>query len=200
MPPNANTDQIRLSEDDLHLFREGTHFHLYEKMGSHVAMAGGKPGTRFAVWAPNAEQLSVVGDFNGWNPDAHPLSSRGNSGIWEGFVAGVGVGTRYKYHVRGPNGYRFDKTDPYAFSCRGRPDTASVVTDLSYTWDDAEWMTNRKGRNGLTAPTCVYEMHLGSWRRKPDEGNRSLTYRELAAVVARLRRRATGSRTSNSCR
>jgi 1,4-alpha-glucan branching enzyme len=138
---------------------------------------------RFAVWAPNAGRVSVVGDFNHWAADATPLHPRGTSGVWEGFVEGVGVGGRYKYHVRGPNGYRFDKTDPYAFACEVAPDTASVVSDLTYTWRDGEWMTHRKGRNGLTAPCAVYEMHLGSWRRKPEEGNRPLTYRELADVL-----------------
>src|SRR6266581_9412434 len=146
-----------LSADDLYLFNEGRHYHLYEKLGAHRAEAGGRPGVRFAVWAPSANRMFVTGDFNGWNPGVHPLKPRGNSGIWEGFIEGVELGARYKYHVNGPNGYRFDKTDPYAFACEIAPDTASVVTDLSYTWGDVEWMTNRKGRNGLTAPTSVYE-------------------------------------------
>ncbi len=181
--PPIRYDHSWLSADDLHLFNEGSHYHLYEKLGAHTAEADGRPGVRFAVWAPNADRMTVIGDFNAWNPDAHPLQQRGGSGIWEGFVEGIGVGTRYKYHVRGPAGYRFDKTDPYAFSCQVAPDTASVVTDLSYSWNDTEWLTHRKGRNGLTAPTSVYEMHIGSWRRRPEDGNRSLTYRELAAVL-----------------
>jgi len=182
--PSVHHDQSWLSADDLHLFNEGSHYHLYEKLGAHRAQSNGKLGVRFAVWAPSAKRMTVTGDFNGWNTESHPLQPRGSSGIWEGFIEGVELGTRYKYHVRGPNGYRFDKADPYAFSCEIAPDTASIVTDLSYTWNDPEWMSNRKGRNGLTAPVSVYEMHIGSWRRKADEGNRSLTYRELAPVLA----------------
>jgi len=182
--PSVRHDQSWLSADDLHLFNEGSHYHLYEKLGAHRTQSNGKPGVRFAVWAPSAKRMTVTGDFNGWNTESHPLEPRGSSGIWEGFIEGIDLGTRYKYHVRGPNGYRFDKADPYAFSCEIAPDTASIVTDLSYTWNDPEWMSNRKGRNGLTAPVSVYEMHIGSWRRKADEGNRSLTYRELAPVLA----------------
>jgi 1,4-alpha-glucan branching enzyme len=179
--PPVRHDNSWLSADDLHLFNEGRHYHLYEKLGAHQTESGGRPGVRFAVWAPSAIRMSVTGDFNRWNPDAHPLQPRGNSGIWEGFIEGVELGARYKYHVNGPNGYRFDKADPYAFSCEVAPDTGSVVTDLSYAWGDTEWMTHRKGRNGLTAPTSVYEMHIGSWRRQAD--GRPLTYRELAAVL-----------------
>ncbi len=175
------TDRSWLSADDLHLFNEGRHYHLYEKLGSHVAEADGRRGARFAVWAPSAHRMTVTGDFNGWNPDSHALQQRGSSGLWEGFIEGVGPGTRYKYHVRGPNGYTFDKADPYAFSCEVAPDTGSVVTDLAYTWADTEWMTHRNGRNGLTAPVSVYEMHIGSWRRKPD--GTSLSYRELATAL-----------------
>lgn len=176
-------DVSGLSDDDLHLFNEGSHYHLYEKLGAQAYESNGRKGTRFAVWAPSARRMSVTGDFNGWDPESHVLAPRGRSGIWEGFIEGVGPGTRYKYHVRGPNNYRFDKGDPYAFFCEVAPDTGSVVTDLSYKWTDTEWMTNRKGRNSHTAPTCVYEMHIGSWRRKPQEGNRSLSYRELAEVL-----------------
>ncbi len=179
-PHPIRHDGSWLSADDLHLFNEGSHYHLYEKLGAHQAELGGRSGVRFAVWAPSAERMTVVGDFNKWNTESHPLQLRGNSGIWEGFIEGIGLGARYKYHVRGPKGYRFDKSDPYAFFCEVAPDTGSVVTDLTYTWSDTEWMSNRKGRNGLTAPISVYEMHLGSWKRNPGEGNRSLTYRELA--------------------
>ena len=179
----ATHDPSWLTADDLYLFNEGQHFNLYEKFGAHAAEAGGRAGVRFAVWAPNAERISVIGDFNHWDAEADPLKPRGGSGVWEGFVEGVGVGARYKYHMRGANGYRFDKTDPYAFACELSPATGSIVTDLAYRWRDGEWMANRKGRNGLTAPTSAYEVHLGSWRRKPEEGNRSLTYRELAEVL-----------------
>lgn len=177
-------DVTWLSSDDFYLFNEGTHYHLYEKLGAHRAEVEGRPGVRFAVWAPGAHRMSVIGDFNGWNPDSHLLHARGQSGIWEGFIEDLGLGCRYKYHVRGQNGYRFDKTDPYAFACQVAPETASLVTELEYAWSDDEWMMHRQGRNGLTAPVSVYEMHLGSWRRKPDDGNRSLTYRELAPVLA----------------
>jgi 1,4-alpha-glucan branching enzyme len=172
-----------LSADDLYLFNEGTHYRLFDKLGAHPAVESGRRGTRFAVWAPNAERMTVTGDFNGWNTDSHDLLPRGSSGIWEGFLEGVGAGARYKYHVSGPAGYRFDKTDPYAFACETSPDTASIVTELVYSWNDAEWMANRKGRNGLSAPTSVYEMHIGSWRRKPEEGDRPLSYRELAGLL-----------------
>jgi 1,4-alpha-glucan branching enzyme len=177
-------DHSWLSPDDLYLFNEGNHYRLFDKLGAHPAELDGRPGVRFAVWAPSAGRLSVTGDFNGWNPDSHAMQARGNSGIWEGFIEGVTTGLRYKYHVRGPGGYRFDKTDPYAFTCQVAPETASVVADLSYRWKDAEWMGQRQGRNGLTAPISVYEMHLGSWRRKPEEDNRWLTYRELAPLLA----------------
>jgi 1,4-alpha-glucan branching enzyme len=176
-------DVSGLSADDLHLFNEGRHYHLFEKLGAHAIEVDGRQGTRFAVWAPNAERITVIGDFNGWNPDSHELRPRYSSGIWEGFIEGIGNGSVYKLHVRGPNGYRFDKSDPYAFACQVAPNTGSIVTDLTYHWNDQEWMTNRRGRNGLTAPNSVYEMHLGSWRRKPEENNRSLSYRELAAVL-----------------
>jgi 1,4-alpha-glucan branching enzyme len=168
---------------DLHLFNEGNHYRLYEKLGAQAGTVDGRQGTRFSVWAPSAQRMTLVGDFNGWNPDETDLHARGSSGIWEAFVENLEVGARYKYHVRGPNGYRFDKTDPYAFSCQVSPETASVVTDLSYRWSDDEWITNRKGRNGHTAPVSVYEMHLGSWQRRPEYGNRSLSYRELAEIL-----------------
>jgi len=173
-----------LTSDDLYLFNEGSHYRLFDKMGAHMTEVDGRRGVRFAVWAPSASRITVTGDFNRWNPESHSLQPRGSSGIWEGFIEGVGPGTRYKYHVRGPNNYRFDKSDPYAFACETAPDTGSVVTDLSYHWSDTEWMTHRKGRNSLTAPTSIYEMHIGSWRRRPEEGNRPLTYRELATELA----------------
>jgi len=173
-------NQTAFSDFDLHLFNEGSHFRLPDKLGAHAE--GG--GVRFAVWAPNASSVHVVGEFNQWNPTAHALKARGFSGIWEGFIEPLGPGAKYKFHVHGPNNYQFDKTDPYAFSCQVAPETAAVVTDLSYSWSDTEWMANRKGRNGLTAPVSVYEMHIGSWKRKADKDNRSLTYRELAPILA----------------
>src|SRR5688572_7729886 len=176
-----------LTEQDIYLFREGTHFRAYEKLGAHPvegATAGGTgtAGTHFSVWAPNAQRVSVVGDFNGWRPDAHPLMPRPDaSGIWSAFVPGVKHGAVYKYHIESrSNGYTVQKSDPYAFRCETPPRTASIVWDLSYEWGDAEWMRTRAGRNALDAPMSVYEVHMGSWRRVPHEQNRSLSYRELA--------------------
>jgi len=176
----------RLTEDDLHLFNEGTHYRLYEKLGAHPTEVGGLAGTQFAVWAPNASRVSVMGDFSGWRPNAHPLTARGQSGIWEGFVPGVGSGNLYKYWVESAahKGYRVDKADPFAFRAQLPPETASEVADLTHRWQDGEWMARRGERGGSTAPVSIYEVHLGSWRRVPEEGNRSLTYRELGPELA----------------
>jgi len=170
------------TEQDIYLFREGNHFRLYERMGSHPMTVEGAQGTSFAVWAPNAAQVSVIGDFNGWNRDAHPLAARWEgSGIWEGFIPGVGKGALYKYHILSRfNNYRVDKGDPYALFWELSPRTASVVWDLAYEWGDEDWMRERGQRNSLEAPFSVYELHLGSWRRVQQENNRSLTYREMA--------------------
>jgi len=173
-----------LTEHDVYLFKEGTHTRLYEKLGSHLLTIDGEAGTLFAVWAPNAEQVTVMGDFNGWNNASHRLAPRWDgSGIWEGFVPGVGNGSLYKYHVVSRHGgYRVDKGDPYAVSWElsHRTGSASVVWDLRYAWGDAAWMKGRARKNALDAPQSVYEMHVGSWRRVPEEGNRSLSYREMA--------------------
>jgi 1,4-alpha-glucan branching enzyme len=176
-----------LTDHDIYLFREGTHVRAYEKLGAHpISAAEGTPGTHFAVWAPNAAAVSVVGDFNGWNPASHRLEPRlDSSGIWSGFVAGVRHGSLYKYHIVSRNGgYTVNKADPYAFCAEKPPRTASVVWDLSYEWGDGEWMKNRWRANSQESPCSVYELHLGSWRRVPEEHNRSLTYRELAHAVA----------------
>jgi len=178
-------DVTLLTDDDLYLFNEGNHSRLYEKLGSHCLNANGVEGTYFAVWAPDAEQVYVTGDFNGWDRASHPMRSRGQSGIWECFVPGLGKGILYKYHVRSRyNGYQVDKTDPFAFYDEVPPKTASVVWNLDYTWGDAEWMEKRRSRNSLDSPIAIYEVHLGSWRRVPEEGNRHLTYRELALRLA----------------
>jgi 1,4-alpha-glucan branching enzyme len=167
---------------DIYLFKEGNHFKLYEKFGAHPSTIDGVNGTYFAVWAPNAEKVSVVGDFNGWNPDVHPLKAREDaSGIWEGFIPEIVNGTAYKYHIISMDKkYRVDKGDPFAFCCETPPKTASIVWDLSYKWHDDEWMKNRYIYNALNAPLSIYEVHLGSWRRVPEEGNRYLSYREIA--------------------
>ena len=176
-----------LTEQDIYHFREGTHFQAYDKLGAHpVADADTKRGTRFAVWAPNASAVSVIGDFNHWRRGQHRLSSRADSsGIWEGVVEGVGPGALYKYHVVSHHGgHAVDKSDPYAFRTEHPPRTASMVWDLAYTWDDAAWMQRRAAANALGSPWSIYELHLGSWRRVPGERNRFLSYRELAPAVA----------------
>ncbi|MFP4348996.1 MAG: 1,4-alpha-glucan branching protein GlgB [Thermodesulfobacteriota bacterium] len=170
-----------LSRDDIYLFNEGSHFRIYEKLGAHPAEHGGRPGIYFAVWAPNAEHVGVMGSFNDWDKDRHPLQPFESSGIWHGFIPGLESGTVYKYHVRSRHqGYRADKTDPFAFFTELSPQTASVAWDLEYDWQDGEWMNNRKGPNNLNAPISIYEMHLGSWMHVPEEGDRPLTYREMA--------------------
>jgi 1,4-alpha-glucan branching enzyme len=178
-------DVSRLTEDDVYLFNEGNHFRLYEKLGAHPTEREGEHGTHFAVWAPNAERVSVMGEFNGWNKEAHFLRHRGNSGIWEGFIPGVGQGSLYKYHLVSRHGnYRVDKTDPFGFFYELAPRNASVVWDLAYTWGDQAWMETRKHKEVYVDPMAIYEVHLGSWMRAPDDGNRSLDYRETAHRLA----------------
>jgi 1,4-alpha-glucan branching enzyme len=170
---------------DLHLFGEGTLYRAWEKLGAHPATVGGKAGTRFAVWAPNAAHVAVIGDFNGWNWAKHPLAQLGTSGVWEGFAPEAAPGQRYKYAIRSRSGYRVEKSDPYAFAFEPRPCTASVIADLAgYTWGDAEWMERRLARQAADRPLAIYEVHLGSWRRLPEEGHRWLTYREIAPQLA----------------
>ncbi len=174
-----------LTEHDIYLFKEGSHFNLYDKLGSHILSVDGMKGTYFAVWAPNAERVSVIGDFNQWNRDDHSLKAReDSSGIWEGFIPDISHGAAYKYYVVSRyNGYRVEKGDPYAFHWESPPQTASVVWDLGYEWGDGEWMRDRYKVNALDAPMAIYEVHLGSWRRVPEEGNRFLTYREMTPYL-----------------
>jgi 1,4-alpha-glucan branching enzyme len=179
-------DTSPITDDDVFLFNEGSHFRLYEKLGAHIRSREGEDGVFFAVWAPDAEKVSVIGDFNGWKRTAHPLRSRGESGIWQGFMPGLGQGVAYKYCVQSRyNAYTVEKADPFAFFSEVPPKTASVVWDLAYPWEDQEWMKQRQDRNHVNAPISIYEMHPGSWMRIPDEGNRSLTYREMAPKLAR---------------
>jgi 1,4-alpha-glucan branching enzyme len=175
-----------LTAHDLYHFREGTFYRAYEKFGAHLTAAANRRGTRFVVWAPDAAQVSVVGDFNGWSRASHPMKPRDDdSGIWQLFIPDVAAGARYKYHIRSRhNGYSVDKSDPYAFYTEPPPRTASIVADLAYEWNDADWPGKRARINALAAPWSIYEVHLGSWRRVPEEGNRSLTYREIAAPLA----------------
>jgi len=171
-----------LGDQDLFLFNEGSHVRLYEKLGAHLAKRGG--GVYFAVWAPEAERVAVIGEFNGWDKTSHLLSPKGQSGIWERFFPDVGKGTIYKYHiVSRHDDYRVDKADPFAFHSETPPKTGSIVWDVDYAWRDHEWMTMRRQRNALDAPLAIYEIHLGSWRRAPEEDNRPLTYQELARML-----------------
>ncbi|HSP14573.1 MAG TPA: 1,4-alpha-glucan branching protein GlgB [Thermoanaerobaculia bacterium] len=184
---DARHAESLLSDWDLYLFNEGSHHALSEKLGSHIVERNGIVGTNFAVWAPNAEQVSVIGDFNSWDPRAHPLHPRGTSGIWEGFIPDVAKGTIYKYHiVSRHNGFRVDKADPYGIHHETPPRTASIVWDLDYEWNDGEWMRTRKARNSVDAPMTIYEVHLGSWRRTTDDGQlfRAMSYREIAEPLA----------------
>ena len=180
------TSTALLSDYDLHLLAEGTHYRTYEKLGAHIKSVNGSVGTHFAVWAPNAERVSVIGDFNGWDPDVHRMSVRPEAGVWEAFIPGVRSGALYKYRVYSRyHAYVADKADPYGFAAEIRPQKASRVWDIdNYEWKDAEWMAGRGRRHAIDAPISVYEVHLGSWRRNPDEGNRWLTYRESAHELA----------------
>ncbi|MGH8945983.1 MAG: 1,4-alpha-glucan branching protein GlgB [Acidimicrobiia bacterium] len=165
-----------LTEDDLYLWNEGTHYRLYDKLGAHL----GPEGTHFAVWAPGADAVSVIGDWNGWDPATHRLSPRGVSGIWEGFIPEAEHSQSYKYRI--VNGsFQAEKADPFGFHHETPPHTASKIWDLSYRWGDTEWMDDRAARNALDSPISVYEMHLGSWRRGPK--GRHLTYPELAELL-----------------
>ncbi|NSW86844.1 MAG: 1,4-alpha-glucan branching protein GlgB [Syntrophobacteraceae bacterium] len=178
-------DLSLLTDHDVYLFKEGNHFNLYDKMGAHVIESGGMRGVQFALWAPNAERVSVVGDFNFWDRESHPLKVREDgSGIWEGFVEGIESGSIYKFHiVSRENGYTVDKGDPFAVHWETPPRTGSIVWDIQYEWQDEEWMKERHRRNALDSPISIYEVHLGSWRRVPEDGNRSLSYREMAEVL-----------------
>ncbi|MBK6623260.1 MAG: 1,4-alpha-glucan branching protein GlgB [Saprospirales bacterium] len=169
-----------LTDFDTQLFQSGKHFRLYEKLGSHPLSVDGVKGTYFAVWAPNAVKVSVIGNFNYWNKDEHPLSSRWDgSGIWEGFIPGVGKGALYKYFILAKDGRPLQKGDPFARFWEIPPNTASIVWEDDYTWNDQTWLEERKKRDLLASPYSVYEVHLGSWR-KTHGGSASLSYKELA--------------------
>lgn len=174
-----------LTEFDRYLFSEGTLSRAYDKLGAHLVEREGRRGVHFAVWAPNAKRVSVVGNFNDWKPEANDMTPS-PAGIWELFLPDVGQGALYKYHIDSSyGGYKVDKADPYGFAAQIRPATASCVWNLdAYTWNDAEWMGSRGRHNSLDAAISVYEVHLGSWRRAPEEGNRWLTYREMAPLLA----------------
>ena len=169
------------SEFDINLFKAGKHYRLYEKFGSHITTLNGVEGTYFAVWAPSAKSVSVIGDFNYWQEGKHQLHVRWDqSGIWEGFIPEVGKGSLYKYKIQSNhNNTITEKADPYARRCEHPPKTASVVWTDTYAWEDEQWLKKRKKHNAIDAPFSVYEVHLGSWKKKIEE-NRSLSYTELA--------------------
>ncbi|MCF2489027.1 1,4-alpha-glucan branching protein GlgB [Dyadobacter sp. CY347] len=181
---NAVETVSRFTDFDIHLFRQGKHFKLYEKLGSHVMDFKGVTGTYFAVWAPNASNISVIGNFNGWNNSTHALAPRwDSSGIWEGWIPDIGVGEVYKYYIVSQSGGAQEKSDPFALWCEVAPRTASIVWDTWYEWGDSEWMKVRKEKNKLNAPISVYEVHLGSWQRDPSDPERYLTYKEIAVTL-----------------
>jgi len=173
-----------VSAHDLWLFHEGTHSRLHDVFGAHILPDAEGGGVRFAVWAPNAARVSVVGDMNNWEPQAHLLRPQGESGIWTGVIAGASAGHRYKFHIESSaNSYRVDKADPFAVFAEQSPRTASVLHDLAYDWNDDDWMGRRARHNHHRAPMSIYEMHIGSWRHAEHE-HRSLNYREIAEPLA----------------
>ena len=165
---------------DIELFRTGQHFRIYEKMGSHIIEVDGEWGTYFAVWAPNAQRVSLVGEFNHWNDKAHPLAPRWDgSGIWEGFIPGMGKGKLYKYFIQSRDGRQLEKGDPYALFWEIPPSTASITWEFDHQWKDQDWMAKRGGKQSLSSPFSIYEVHLGSWK-KSHGGSASLNYRQMA--------------------
>jgi 1,4-alpha-glucan branching enzyme len=170
-----------LTDFDLHLFGEGNHHHIYQKLGAHCVTVDGVQGTRFAVWAPNAKRVSVVGDFNGWDGRVNVMQPRGSSGVWVTFVPGVRPGALYKYEILTQHDHLLLKADPYAFQMQLRPDNASIVADIGgYEWGDAEWMARRREWDHLRAPISIYEFHPGSWRRSWHRQPAFLTWDEIA--------------------
>ena len=184
-PGDPDTSKVALGDADLQLFHEGSHRRAYRVLGAHLTTREGVAGTAFAVWAPNAARVSVIGDFNDWDAAASPLERKGALGVWEGFMPGALVGARYKFELESAQrGYRVKKADPFGFRQEEAPGTASIVWSLDYAWGDGEWMCSRRAKNALDQPMSIYEVHLGSWMRVPEEGHRSLTYRELAPRLA----------------
>jgi 1,4-alpha-glucan branching enzyme len=170
-----------LTDFDIHLFKSGKHFKLHEKLGSHFVKVGNADGTYFAVWAPNARTVSVIGNFNRWNSNHHKLSPRWDeSGIWEGFFPDIKHGEAYKYAIHSNTGELLEKADPFAVYAETPPKTASIVWRPKYEWKDHEWLSRRKNNQGKPQPYSVYEVHIGSWRKKYEDGGRSLSYPEMA--------------------
>jgi 1,4-alpha-glucan branching enzyme len=174
------SEQGLLTDLDLFLHGEGTHYRSYDKLGAHLDSVDGRDGAWFSVWAPGADYVSVIGSFNDWAAGNDALAPVGSSGIWSGFVAGVKQGDTYKYKIANPNGHQVEKADPFAFASEMRPKTASVVYDLgNYEWADKDWMDHRADEDWHNKPMSVYEVHLGSWKRVPEEGGRWHNFREL---------------------
>src|SRR5439155_21495117 len=171
-----------LTDFDLHLLAEGTHHRAFEKLGAHRVAVGSTTGVHFALWAPNAERVSLIGDFNGWDGRVYPMRLLVPNGIWEIFIPDLADGEKYKFEIRAKSGALLKKSDPFGFAFEVPPQSASVVRDIShYQWRDQAWLAARPGRGGwLDRPAAIYEVHLGSWARVPEEGNRFLTYREMA--------------------
>jgi len=197
IPQHSSEDQdipSLFSDFDLYLFGQGKNYRIYDKMGAHPRVVNGISGVNFAVWAPGADAISVIGDFNNWNRGAAPMHLRHNDlGVWECFVPNVSIGALYKYAIYSRyNNYSVDKTDPYGFAAELRPNTASIVTDIhQHTWQDSTWMSHREERQRVSAPVSIYEVHLGSWRHVPErhqegavEEDRYMTYRELAPALS----------------
>ena len=181
MPQDPKTFDPVLTDIDQYLIGEGTHQQLWRVLGAHVMTHQGQSGVHFAVWAPNARSVSVIGDFNGWHGDQGPLTPSGTTGVWETFVPDLGEGALYKFRVTGADGVVRDKADPVGFGSQHPPEQASVVRDLDgYDWTDADWMANRGTAMDRSQPVSIYEVHLGSWRRKHDDNGRPLSYLELA--------------------
>jgi 1,4-alpha-glucan branching enzyme len=177
---DAYSFQPVLGEVDIYLFNEGTHYDIHKKLGAHVKVIGDVPGVHFAVWAPSAQRVSVVGDFNNWDGRVHQMRKLVPSGVWEIFLPGVHEGAHYKFEIRGAHGDVFLKTDPYAFFAQHGVETGCMVFDIGrYQWNDEEWMQTRPRIDSYNSPMSIYEVHIGSWQRIPEDGNRPLSYREL---------------------
>ncbi len=175
-----------LTDYDLHLFAEGNHYNIYDKLGAHIMTVDGIEGIHFAVWAPNAIRISVIGDFNSWDGRRHPMSVLGESGVWEIFIPDLKEGDIYKYEIKAKNNDIYIKSDPYAYYTEIRPKTASVVYNIDkYKWGDDLWMQERDNKNQIESPIAIYEVHLNSWKRVPEEKNRALTYREAAIELVK---------------
>ncbi len=183
MLKKARYDFSLLSDLDIYLFKQGNHYNLYQKMGSHPITEPKNKGTYFSLWAPNAEYISIIGDFNRWDPQTHPMRKRQDeSGLWEAFIPELPTGTLYKYHIQSRyNNYRADKGDPFCYVFENSTDLASIVWNLDYTWQDEDWMKKRKDKNSLSVPISIYEVHLGSWMRTQE--NHFLNYREIAPYL-----------------